>query len=157
MYNREESTWKINVSKGNIFISKLYLMIVYQINRSHCFEWGGNMKLWLMTTVLKWLKVRPECKFSLISSIPMFHSSYNLLRFISFSGIFSILNEDIIHFVDKHWSCILYICILSHIATSLSLFFPSFVRLIDVFNTLCLARNNKEQEHTRNKGTNEHD
>jgi hypothetical protein len=31
---------------------------------------------------------------------------------------------------------ILYICILSHIATSLSLFFPSFVRLIDVFNTL---------------------
>jgi hypothetical protein len=29
---------------------------------------------------------------------------------------------------------ILYICILSHIATSLSLFFPSFVRLIDVFN-----------------------
>jgi hypothetical protein len=30
---------------------------------------------------------------------------------------------------------LLYICILSHIATSLSLFFPFFVRLIDVFNT----------------------
>jgi hypothetical protein len=33
---------------------------------------------------------------------------------------------------------ILYICILSHIATSLSLFFPSFVRLID---DICHAMN----------------
>jgi hypothetical protein len=49
------------------------------------------------------------------------------------------------HSLWVHWmSCssvkikmfIMYVCILSHIATSLSLFFPSFVRLIDVFNTL---------------------
>jgi hypothetical protein len=68
--------------------------------------------------------------------------SRNIYLFILFFQIcilrklFSCTPSQVADHRPRLYIRVLYICILSHIATSLSLFFPSFVRLIDVLNTL---------------------
>jgi hypothetical protein len=85
-----------------------------------------------------WLLYLRGANFVCMLSLPRGSASHNLVTHASTIWLQSRWHKQSCTdtSLNRPIFLILYICILSHIATSLSLFFPSFVRFIDVFNTL---------------------